>query len=332
MNALAPAPPQRQWRHTVARRLRVLTALAALGLTLPLWAHALPGETLSWLGDLAVHWQWLYAVIGTVAGALWCALAAGHQRRWAVASVLLLGLGIALIAFVVPLPALPSAPAGAEGPSLRVVSFNVNLDNQSDADILAWIDTQRPDVVALLEVTPAMQTLLSGMAQRFAHHAAQASADPFGMAVYSRLPWQDAGFVNATDETPLFSATVAGPTGPFKLRVIHPMPPVSAAYRAQRDALLARWGAEPHAASGSLIVGDFNSTPWSAGLRRLGDAGWARATSLAPSYALLRVLPIDHILATRDHWRVSAHGRGPWLGSDHRPVWAVLRPPTLAAP
>jgi endonuclease/exonuclease/phosphatase (EEP) superfamily protein YafD len=134
--------------------------------------------------------------------------------------------------------------------------------------------------------------------------------------------------------TPHFNAVLATPAGgAFQLTVVHPMPPISPTDRQARDDLFAQLGAAPPgSAVARVMMGDFNTTPWSAGLRRLHSAGWARASGLVPTYSLLRSLPIDHILATRAHWRVAAAGVGPWLGSDHKPVWAVLRPLPPPAP
>lgn len=325
-----------RWRNALERRLAALTLLSCLGATLPWWAQALPGATLAWLGDLALHWQWLYAALGALAGVLWVAVAQGRGRHRALAALLVLGLCVAANLRWAVLPALAAAPLSApSAQGIRLVSFNVNLNNTRSADILAWVDQQQADVVALLEVTPDMQPLLAGMAQRYPYRAEQAAPDPFGMAVYSRLPWRDVQFVQPPGATPHFSAVLAQPAagGAFQLTVVHPMPPISAADQRARDELFSQLGAAlPGSAPPRVLMGDFNSTPWAIGLRRLHDAGWARATGLAPTYSLLRSLPIDHILATRAHWQVAASGVGPWLGSDHRPVWAVLQPVQAAAP
>ena len=84
-----------------------------------------------------------------------------------------------------------------------------------------------------------------------------------------------------------------------------------------------------------MVLGDLNTTPWSARYRALLDdagledtrVGYGLQTSW-PSFlpAVLRI-PIDHVLVTPD---LAAAERevGPEVGSDHLPVWvelAVLR-------
>lgn len=297
---------------------------ALIGLSLPVWHAQLPGETLHWLGDLAVHWQWAYAVAGAVAAVACCLLARGPARRWAVAAALAVVGLVLLNLHVFSLPALsapttPTAPAVA----LRIVSFNLHMDNDRAQDVLAWLDAQSADVVALVEVSSGMAALTQALANRYPHAVQRPRDDPFGMAVFARYPLQ--GAFAGEGAAHHWAGTLQAPTGAIALHVLHPMPPISAADLAARDSLLAGIGAEPAPPAGRLVLGDFNSTPWAAGMRAMGERGLARASGLTPTWSLGASLPLDHILASRAHWRVADQGTGPQLGSDHRPVWAVLQ-------
>ncbi|MBP7451866.1 MAG: endonuclease/exonuclease/phosphatase family protein [Ottowia sp.] len=323
----ASLPRAERWRRALMRRLAWLTGLALVAGTLPAWQDRVPGETLRWMADLAVHWQWLYAAAGAAAGLVWLLLARGRGRAWAAALLLGLAVVAALNLTRWSLPRLPAANGAAGAPALRLLSFNVNLDNHRTADVLDWLDTQQADVLALLEVTPDMDGLLQALRARYPHAVLQPQHDAFGMAVFSRYPLVPSPAAGGAAPPHHWAARVMAPQGAFGLQVIHPMSPISSAEHAARDALLAAL-AQPATSSPAepqVVMGDFNTTPWSAALQRLGDDGWARATGLAPTFRLLRSLPIDHVLATRAHWRVAASGTGPWLGSDHRPVWAVLQ-------
>ena len=318
------------WRAALCRRFAWLAGLGIVGLTLPWWQGAVPTAPGRWVADLAVHWQWVYGATGVLCAAGCVALAQGRERaRGVAACALAVVLGV-LNAIVTPLPALPHAPAGGNtSHELKLLTFNVNLDNAELQPMLDWLTSQSPDVLALTEVTPAMQPLLDALAQRYPHAALRPRDDPFGMAVFSRHAWQAARFVADGGAPQRFVAQVQAPGGAFTLHVLHPMPPISAADRAARDALLATIAGEAANAAaprGAVLVGDLNTTPWASGLRDMAAQGWGRASGLAPTLALGRSLPLDHLLATRAHWQRVAHGAGPWLGSDHRPVWAVLRP------
>ena len=219
---------------------------------------------------------------------------------------------------------LPSLEASAETSSpLRAISFNLHMDNDRSQDVLAWLDAQSADVVALVEVSPGVAGLMRALESRYPHAVQRARDDPFGLAVFARYPLH--GEFATEGAAHHWAGTLQTPAGPVALHVLHPMPPISVADRAARDALLAAVAAWPTPSGGGLILGDFNTTPWAAGMRDMGEQGYARATGLAPTWSLGASLPLDHILATRAHWRVADHGTGPSLGSDHRPVWAVLQ-------
>ena len=316
-------------RAAVARRLSWLAVLAAIGASLPLWQDFVPTTVGRWLADLAVHWQWPYLIVGLACAGGWLALAgSGGRARPAAVLAVVLGLAALNLSWT-SLPALPQAAAGDAARDLKFASFNVNLDNREVQAILDWVAAESPDVLALLEVTPEMQPLLAALAARYPHSEQRPRPDPFGMAVFSRHAWQGAQFVSDAGAPQRFTAQVQAPGGAFALHVLHPMPPISAADRVARDALLADLTHVPPGtatAPGAVLMGDLNTTPWASGLRGMAAAGWARATGLSPTYALGLSLPLDHVLATGAHWQRGAHGVGPWLGSDHRPVWAVLRP------
>jgi endonuclease/exonuclease/phosphatase (EEP) superfamily protein YafD len=77
----------------------------------------------------------------------------------------------------------------------------------------------------------------------------------------------------------------------------------------------------------ALLAGDFNATPWSAGVSVIQDAGLVRATSLAPTWpahaVVPAVIPIDYVTVSK-HWGVLSNGRGPDIGSDHYPVMTTV--------
>lgn len=323
-------PRRAAWRAAVFRRFIWLAGLGIVGQTLPWCQDAVPTAAGRWLADLAVHWQWAYGAMGVLCAAGCMVLAQGRERARSAAACALAVVLVALNGTITPLPALPPAAAGGNtSHELKLLTFNVNLDNAKLQPMLDWLTSQSPDVLALAEVTPAMQPLLEALAQRYPHAALRPRDDPFGMAVFSRHAWQAARFVADGGAPQRFVAQVQAPGGAFTLHVLHPMPPISAADRAARDALLATIAGEAANAAaprGAVLMGDLNTTPWASGLRGMATQGWGRASGLAPTFALGRSLPLDHVLATRAHWQRVAHGAGPWLGSDHRPVWAVLRP------
>jgi endonuclease/exonuclease/phosphatase (EEP) superfamily protein YafD len=98
-----------------------------------------------------------------------------------------------------------------------------------------------------------------------------------------------------------------------------------------------QWIADASGRPGTIVLGDFNLTPWSprfrdalarSGLTPAGDYRlWPRTFPAMPAARLLFFLsggiPIDHVLVSGD-LGVSRVVRGPFIGSDHYPVYAEL--------
>jgi endonuclease/exonuclease/phosphatase (EEP) superfamily protein YafD len=317
-------------------------AAALLGLSLPVWLPAVPRyrgawARLAWLPDLAVHWQWAYGALWGMTLLVGAWLASTHPRSGAaprgwIALVACALVGAALGAGNLSMWVLPglerASEAAATPRTLRVASFNVNLDNAEHQRIAQWVKELNPDVLALLEVTPAMQPLLDALRPHYPYAVVQLRDDPFGLAVLSRYQLLDEGIKQVNGCTLSLTAHLMLPVLPeghgVLLNVLHPTPPISPELRFDRDAAIRALAPTDLLSHGTnaIALGDFNATAWTPAVRDLAQQGWARATTLQPTW--MGVLPIDHILATHAHWQVLRTGVGPRLGSDHHPVWADL--------
>ena len=307
------------WRGFVLRRMRLLAPLCAAGLLAPPLLALLPAESaggIAWILDLGAHWQWVFAP--------GLALAAGvamfADPRWA----------LLLPALALPwLSASPSLPAAAAGTAtFGIASANVHMDNQDVRPLAQWLAHAQPDVVVVLEVSPAYAKGLHTL-DAYPHRHIVAQDDPFGIAVVSRHPLLRAATVRDAEGIAHIEALVSWQGRQVAVIAVHPMPPISSRYAAVRNAKLAAW-ARAAAASGlpTLVAGDLNATPWSIAFNGLDGLGLRRVTGVAPTWpAALRGvagIPIDHVLANR-HWLRISSARGPDLGSDHLPVLARLR-------
>ncbi|MFG0382545.1 endonuclease/exonuclease/phosphatase family protein [Pseudomonas sp. zbq_18] len=295
---------------------RALFSLAMLGgLLLPLASGWLAGAsgTLPWLLDLAAHWQWLF-----LGGLLLSALLQSRQdRRW-----------LALL-LATPLPWL-SASASLEpgaGVELRVASANVNPNNRDITPLASWLEQAQPDLLVLLEVSPHYAQALQQLPS-YTYRLVHAQDSPFSIALLSRLPLKNAqahaddqGIVHLQAQTRFADCAI-------HITALHPMPPLTPAYHAQRNQQLN--GLLVDDAQPRLLAGDLNATPWSSAFSGLQARGWRRASGLAPTWpsfgAGLLGIPIDHVLASR-HWHLLGHERGPDIGSDHLPVLVRLALP-----
>jgi len=308
----------------LARRLPVLWLLGVAGML----AAAGQGSALLsrvplmvWLLDLAVHWQWQYAVLASLSATGWFVM---RPRLAQAGAVLVTGAVLGLVGFVLPLESAPAVQAPAKERSLQVTSFNVHLENNRLAEIEAWLTRTDSDVVALLEVTPEMEPLLAHLKLRYPHAWVEPRGDAFGVAVFSRWPVQAGQVHMPARGTPFFTGTLLWQDRqPVALAVLHPMPPVTSEDLATRDWQIAQVAQALPRELPRVLMGDFNATPWSQGLRQLKGEGWVRASGLQPTHSLWGGLPIDHILVSAQ-WATVSASVGPSLGSDHKPVTARL--------
>lgn len=295
------------------------------------------------------------ALVGSLLVVL-LALTVRRQARW-ILVVAIMAAGFQA-SRVVPELLAPRPPESAPGipADLTVVTFNIQgwqLDDPRPA--ADWIIARNPDIIALQEVHDTgieVQRLLEAAGWRHGMDCPQrdgcgtvllARQEPLTRsddAARRRLPsgWGvfelDTGIQFAVMSVHLYwplnrPVSRFPPTLPRQLRQM------------QTLAQTVRTELGPQR---TIVLGDFNATPWSFGLGRLvrasGLTRWSRAQFSWPVPAAMDrlipvpVLPIDHVL-TGDHWQVVSLTRGPDLGSDHFPltarlVWTGPMPPEAA--
>ena len=297
----------------------------------PFLARVLAGSggVTGWLIDLASHWQWLFLPLLLLAAAGACFV----DRRWA------------LLFIAAPLPwysagtLAPAAVAAVSpGPTLSIASVNVYFRNPQAGPLLRWLHEKQPDLVVILEFTPAFAEGLQAL-QGYPYREFLAQPDAFGIAILSRHPLAQVRVVRDEDGIPLVEAKLHWGERLIGLAALHPMPPQTPRYHALRNRKIA--SVTPAAgldAVPTIVAGDFNATPWSDAFGGLDERGWRRATGLAPTWPAAwrgwMGIPIDHVVVSR-HWGVVQSEVGPDVGSDHFPVLvrlALQNPATAADP
>jgi endonuclease/exonuclease/phosphatase (EEP) superfamily protein YafD len=259
-------------------------------------------------------------------------------RRWAAASVALLVAG-ALFAAVAP-RSLPDDQPPAAGPTLRVLTANLLVGGADPAALVALVRTNRVDLLAMQEFTPAAQAALdaAGLAELLPHRQLNALPGVVGSALYSRFPLSANGVRKHSGYgfTQAY-ATVAVPGAPPVLvESIHPTAPSAVSLvRNWRANLYAEPAATPDGPL-RILAGDFNATLDHAPLRALLDTGYVDAAASVGAGLTgtwgpydgddIPPVTIDHVLVDRRIAvrEVSVH---PLRHSDHRPVLAEVTLP-----
>ena len=286
--------------------------------------------------DLLAHFRFQYTLVLT---AVLIGLVALGRRRWVLVFALPLGLNLAA---VIPLYVRPQpVPANADAqPTLRLLTFNVNVANRRYGDVAAYLHDSGADLILILEVTPAWYDHLDRSVRatgRYRFVASDVRLGAFGIALLAADPPHESSFEFHTARTfelthdavgiPSIEANISLAKQPISVLGTHPLPPVRAWAAAHRDEHLAaagRWASEHHPA---VVFGDLNATPWSHGFRRLVRSGDLINSQCGHGYEptwpnfgwQINRIPIDHCLHSRELVTLARHVSQN-LGSDHSAV------------
>ena len=326
----APSPAARR-RVSFAGLLDSVLLLASLA-TAASWAGSW-----YWLFELTSHFR----VQLTVVFAVLLLIHLVVRRRWTVLTLCLVGLvanaGPVLWA-VRPTGRLP-AP---EDTRLRVLSINVHTANRDFAKVRTAIETSGPDLLVFQEVDDRWMAELALLEPLFPHRLNQPREDNFGLAVWSRHPFQDSEILEfAGIEVPALAVTVTVAGSPLRVLTVHLVPPGDAEYADARNRQLRAVAEWTRTQAGPLVVvGDFNATPWSPFFQdflrhsRVGPGAttWSlNSTWPAGGFeTVLLCIPLDHCLVSTE-LAVLSRQVGPDIGSDHFPLQTDLAIPSLAS-
>lgn len=271
----------------------------------------------SWLLDLLANFRVQYAVALTAFGSL---LLLARWRRTALVAFA----GVLLNAVViVPLFFGGGSTIPPEDP-LTVLSFNLFASNERYGEVISYIEEVDPDVVFLHEASRPWEIAMESSGLDYEITQSRSEELIFGTLVLTR----------PGDQVTSFGFTTGGPRAVEVVHDgvaflgIHPLAPTTEERAALRDAQIefaAEWAAEQ--SGPTVVVGDFNATPWSHPFRALMAAtdlhnsqrGYGVEASFPTTSFFAFRVPIDHLLHS-DDLVVSDRVLGPPMGSDHYPL------------
>ncbi len=274
--------------------------------------------------QLFTHFRLQYFVAALVFAIVFAVL---RDARYALALAATAALNGALV-----LPWYLDRPPAAKGVPLTLLQANVLSSNTERHRLLEFIGDEKPDVIALQEITPAWEATLSALAADYPHSLIEARDDNFGIALLSRRPLTA---VSAVDSPPHGYPTIIADVDVDGrgIRIInsHPTIPVSRTMYDARNRQLENLADLSRLAGGPrVLVGDFNITMWESNYRSLearsGLRSARRGIGVAPTWPTffpIAMIPIDHVLVSSDVG-VTALRTGPRIGSDHLPLVVTL--------
>lgn len=225
-----------------------------------------------------------------------------------------------------------SAEPGDKAP-LRVLMSNVLIHNTNYEPLKNLIISENPDIVGLIEISPAWLEGLAAARNRYPYrYEAPSFHGATGIALWlRRKPISVDGPRSVFEGAwPHVEATIAFRDRKLTIRLVHPSNPL---YRgAAGNPELIAIAQEMRNRSGStLVLGDFNCTEGSpfwwdfiriSGLRD-SRYGFGKQPSW-PSGGTYRI-PIDHAFVSND-LAVTRRELGPQIGSDHLPLLIEIAP------
>ncbi len=261
---------------------------------------------------------------------------AGRQWSWfGLASVGLLASLAAIVPWYLPGQ---TESTGGDGLRLKLMVSNVSPRLEDPTRLLELIDKEQPDVLGLIELTPALHAGLSSLEDMYSYRF-EAPADGFwGLALYSRYPLSGARLVHFGDDVPpAIVADLHTDDGQAEVILVHPFPPMTGEFTGLRNVQLGQLATYvSQSRRPTVVLGDLNIAMWSPyyaefiAKSRLNNArqGYGVAATWPPSRLL--GVPIDHVLHTNDissdQFRVLKR-----IGSDHLPIAAQISLSTVNA-
>jgi endonuclease/exonuclease/phosphatase (EEP) superfamily protein YafD len=241
--------------------------------------------------------------------------------------------GILMVYAVWLAPRWTAEPPPASALRLKVMTVNLLFGTADPAALVALVQAEHPDVLVLVELTPAAVAALdrAGLRGELPYQVLEPFDRAAGTGIYARVPLRHSGRAPTAFAAPRAILQWSGRT--VTVQAAHPVSPTPGLISEWRSDLRAI-AANVAQVDGPLIaLGDFNATLDHASFRHLlkvtglRDAHDARGRGLVRTWPQGRRLPafahLDHVLVSPE-LAVGAVREHAVVGSDHRAVVAEL--------
>jgi len=334
----APTKPHGGEKPRARALLAANTLNVLAGLTILFTLVGFAGGWL-WLFDLFSHFRVQYAIVAALlAGlSLWAA-------AWRSLALCLLSIALNLMVVVPLYVPREAVPLDTNVPPLKVAGFNVRKDNQRYHLVCEYVLREQPDLVVLAEVDDAWQAALTKQLEGYRMAVGRPQDNTFGIALFVRdasealaietLECRDiTGGVVGNDSIVAELRWHDRPLALLGVHTVSPRGPDSTAARNAQFRAAADWSRQQQSRGrAAVVLGDFNSTPWSAAFARLlreggllnSQQGFGVQPSFMSRFTSPLAIPIDHCLHSPQLRTVGRRVDSRTYGSDHRPLAVEL--------
>jgi len=309
--------------HVVRILLNSLLALATLGALFSLSAlfskHYL-------LFDLVSHFRVQYIVL--LLPAFFIAVVLKKTLP-----VLVISIALAIHGYTVTMSLLPiSIQNDGDYVPLTVLNSNLLYANTNYQAQLNIIAEHNPDLIAFQEYTPKWHANISDQLVNYPYSVIEPADGSFGIALYSKHPINNGSIDPQSRPYPTIRADIQIDNFNVHVMAVHPPPPINSDRYLNRNRNMQTIALDANLQkSATLVIGDFNATPWTAHFSDMLSTGRLRNASTGHSlhatwptsnYALR--IPIDHILVNQKI-AVEQFDSIYLDGSDHKNILSRLR-------
>lgn len=299
--------------------------IALMGLVALTFASLLGGR--GFYSGILTHFKLHYLLALVASLIIWA-----PARRWGWVSLGMLALLLNLSDIVHLYRSPKDLQLSEQRVPLRLVSANLLRSNQEYEAIGRYIDSKRPDVVVLLETTPAMKQGLAPMLDQYPYQRLETRRGYFGLMVLSRYPIVESDLHFLCDaDVPTIHATIDLQGKRVDLIATHPPAPPKVNEMIWRNQqLIGLADLASNLSHPVILAGDLNITsfhPFFNDLLResgLYDSrrGFGIQASWPVGFGPLGIT-LDHCLLSPSIGVVN-RCTGPDIGSDHAPICVDL--------
>jgi len=211
--------------------------------------------------------------------------------------------------------------------TIRLLSANIDMNNSNHEYFKNLITKNNPDVILLLETNNAWTKNITYLGSEYPYNLTHPRSDYFGVTLYSKHPLSDEKIIYGEKNLlPTLQATINSTAGKFILFGIHldwPLSQTSVIRQRQQIDWLNRVVRET--SDNLIVMGDFNTTPWSVNYRNLLSNGKLKACNRTfkpgtwPGRLSYIALPIDHCFYSGDV-KITRYYVSDYFGSDHKAI------------
>lgn len=227
---------------------------------------------------------------------------------------------------------LPNGRTDIGTEELRLLHANVHSRSIQYQKVADLVSREQPDVVFLQETTDEWIMAMQGLLQDYPHVYTQHRPGNFGIAVFSKIPFDSVSHVNSPPLSyPTIIATVSKGEAAVEIFSTHPAIPLGRSlYDARNEQIASIAGLINGSPGHVVLLGDFNESIWGPQYRKLLQTTGLYAARKGfgvvptwPTFFLPAMIPIDHVLISAGvgvaDFRAAAN-----IGSDHLPLVVTL--------